>query len=267
MSDEQTMTLADHLGELRRRLIVSVAAIAAGFLVCYYFSEGLYDVLSAPLKPALPEGTDFIAFTGVTEPFFVYMKVAFVGGVILSSPVVLYQVWAFIAPGLYDNERRWFIGVVAASVVLFSGGALFAYFVVFPFAFEYLLGFSKDDLRPVLSMGLYFSLVTRLLIAFGVAYQMPLVVLVLSRLGIVTSRQLLRWWRYALILILVASAVLTPTPDVFNQLLMAGPLMVLYAVSVVIASVFGRERKASEKEAGEPEEGGEGGEGEENKEE
>ncbi len=246
-STDERMSFTSHLEDLRKRLVISVAAIAVGFAVCYYFSEGLYTLLTRPLMPALPEGVDYLVFTGVVEPFFIYMKIGFLGGVVIASPVVLYQVWAFVAPGLYAGERRWFVAIVAASVVLFSGGALFAYFVVFPFAFKYLLSFSSDGLRPMLSMGLYFSLVTRLLLAFGAVFQMPLAVLVLARLGIVNHRQLLGWWRYALVGILIASAVLTPTPDVFNQMLMAGPLMFLYVVSIFIAKVFGK--KAAEEEA------------------
>lgn len=246
MSDtDKSMSFTAHLEELRKRLVVSVVAVVAGFLICYYFSEGLYGFLTRPLIPALPEGVDYLAFTGVVEPFFVYMKVAFLGGAILASPVILYQAWAFVAPGLYDTERKWFVLVVASSVALFTGGAFFAYFVVFPFAFKYLLGFSSESLKPVLSMGLYFSLVTRLLLAFGVVFQMPLAVLVLSRLGVVTAGQLLGWWRYALVGILVISALITPTPDIFNQMLMAGPLVFLYGVSILVAKFFGRERAAA----------------------
>jgi sec-independent protein translocase protein TatC len=255
---DERMSFTAHLEDLRKRLIVSVAAIAVGFAVCYYFSEGLYSLLTEPLLPALPEGVDYLVFTGVVEPFFIYMKIGFLGGVVLASPVVIYQVWAFVAPGLLSGERRWFLAIVAASFALFAGGAFFAYLVVFPFAFEYLLSFSSEGLKPMLSMGLYFSLVTRLLLAFGVVFQMPLVVLVLSKLGVVTHRQLIGWWRYALVGILVASAVLTPTPDVFNQMLMAGPLMFLYLVSIIIAKIFGR--KVSAQEAGEADD--DGGEGE-----
>lgn len=255
--NDNRMAFTEHLRELRKRLIISVLAVAAGFGVSYYFSVELYDILTTPLIPALPPGSEFLVFTGVVEPFFIYMKVGLLGGLILASPVVLYQLWAFVAPGLYANEKRWFVFTVFFSLILFTGGTLFAYFVVFPFAFKYLLSFSNDSLRPILSMGLYFSLVTRLMIAFGVVFQMPLVILVLARLGIVTTAQLLSWWRYALVLILVVSAIITPTPDVFNQMLMAGPLMILYMVSILIAKIFGKKK----------EEAGEGVEGEDKAEE
>lgn len=251
------MSFTGHLEELRKRLIISVVAVLAGFIVCYSFSDRLYNVLTSPLMPALPEDVDFLAFTGVVEPFFVYMKVGFLGGAILSSPVVIYQVWAFVAPGLFETERKWFISIVFASVVLFAGGALFAYMVVFPFAFKYLLGYSSESLKPVLSMGLYFSLVTRLLLAFGAVFQLPLAILVLARLGIVNTRQLLSWWRYALVGILVLSALITPTPDIFNQLLMAGPLMFLYGISIIVAAIFGKKKAPMEEPADESSRGNE----------
>lgn len=256
--NEKTMAFTEHLVELRKRLIISVAALGLGFSVCYYFSQHLYELLTGPLMPAMPEGTDFMVFTGVVEPFFVYLKVGFLGGAVIASPVVLYQVWAFVAPGLYQEERRWFLVVVVFSVVLFTSGALFAYLVVFPFAFKYLLSFASDELKPVLSMGLYFSMVTRLLLAFGGAFQLPLVILVLARLGLVTHKQLISWWRYALVLILISAAILTPTPDVMNQMLMAGPLMVLYVVSIVAAKFFGKKKPLEEEEEEKEEDEGPG---------
>ncbi|WKZ33451.1 MAG: twin-arginine translocase subunit TatC [Thermodesulfobacteriota bacterium] len=240
--EDGRMPLTEHLRELRRRLIYSVAAVAAGFIACYYFSERLYWLLASPLVSALPEGQDFMVFTGVVEPFFIYLKVALLGGIIAASPVVLYQAWVFVAPGLYNNERRWFLFTVFFSVVLFAGGAAFAFGVVFPFGFKYLLSYSTEGLKPFLSMGQYFSIATRLLVAFGLVFQLPLAMLVLSRLGIVSARQLALWWRYALVLILVASAVITPTPDIFNQMLMAGPLMVLYGIGIIVAWLFGKKK-------------------------
>ncbi|MFQ5441143.1 MAG: twin-arginine translocase subunit TatC [Thermodesulfobacteriota bacterium] len=243
-----TASLTAHLRELRKRIIISIAALAAGFIISYAFSDKLYHLLTGPLIPAMPEGFDFIAFTGVVEPFFVYIKVGFLGAVVLASPVILYEAWAFVAPGLYGNERRWFIALVVVSLLLFLSGVIFAFFVVFPFAFKYLLSYASEDLRPILSMNSYFSLVTRLLLAFGIVYQLPLAILVLARMGLVTAGQLVSWWRYAVLAIVTAAAVLTPTPDIFNQLLMAGPLLVLYALGVVVAKVFGKKKETVEEE-------------------
>lgn len=251
---EETSIIA-HLKELKKRLIVCIVALVVGFLVCYGFSDRLYDLLTGPLMPQLPEDSEFLVFTGVVEPFFIYLKVGFLGGAIFASPVLFHQVWAFVAPGLYDSEKRWFGLLVLGSLVLFLSGVFFAYFVVFPFGFKYLLSYASPDLKPILSMSSYFSLVTRLLLAFGIVYQLPLAMLVATRMGVVTPKKLLRWWRYALILIVAAAALITPTPDIFNQLLMAGPLVVLYAIGVVAAYAFGGKRTEEEEE---PEEGEEG---------
>ena len=243
LNERGSPAFIDHLRELRKRLIVCAVAASLGFFVSYYYSEGLYAVLTRPLVPALPEGERFLVFTGVTEPFFIYMKAGFLGGVVLASPVILYEAWAFVAPALYETEKRWFLAIVFSSLVLFAAGVLFAYFVVFPFGFRYLLTYANEGLRPMLSMGAYFSLVVWLLIAFGLVFQLPLAMLVLSRSGVVTAGQFLRWWRYAIIVIFVASAILTPTPDVFNQFLMAGPLVLLYALGLLAAYLFGKERE------------------------
>lgn len=241
--EDNRMSFTGHLRELRQRLIISVIAIAAGFLLSYYYSEQLFWFLASPLLEVMPEGQEYMVFTGVVEPFFIYVKIALLGGIVLASPVVLYEVWAFMAPGLYSNERRWFFFTVIFSVVLFVSGVAFAFEAVFSFGFKYLLNYSSKDLRPFLSMGQYFTISTRLLLAFGAIFQLPLAILVLSRLGIVSPRQLIGWWRYAIVAILITSAVLTPTPDIFNQLLMAGPLAVLYGAGVVVAFIFGKKRE------------------------
>jgi sec-independent protein translocase protein TatC len=243
MGQEKTMALTEHLAELRKRLIISVIAVGLGFFVAYNYSDRLYWVLASPLTEALPKGQDFLVFTGIVEPFFIYLKVGLLGGIILASPVVLYELWAFIAPALYREEKSWFALTVIFSLILFAGGTVFAFEVVFPFGFKYLLSYSAPGLKPFLSMGEYFSMATRLLLAFGLIFQLPLVMLVLSRIGVVTARQLASWWRYALVAIVIASAILTPTPDVFNQLLMAGPLVVLYGIGLGAAAIFGKKKK------------------------
>lgn len=240
--EDNRMSFTGHLAELRKRLIISVIAVAIGFGVAYNYSTVLYTLLARPLVSVLPKGQEYLVFTGVVEPFFIYLKAGFLGGVALASPVVLYEIWAFVAPGLYREEKKWFVSIVVFSLVLFLSGALFAYLVVFPFGFKYLLSYTTAALKPMLSMGEYFSMVTKLLIAFGVIFQLPLAILVLARLGVVTARQLVSWWRYAIVVILIVSAVLTPTPDILNQLLMAGPLAVLYVVGIIVAKIFGKKK-------------------------
>ncbi len=240
------LPLTSHLRELRKRLVICFVAAASGFAVSYYYSERLYGVLVAPLMQALPPEAGYLVFTGVAEPFFIYFKAGLLGGVVLASPVILYEMWAFAAPGLYAKERAWFAAIVLASLILFASGVSFAYFVVFPFAFKYLLSFSTVELKPMISMSGYFSLATWLLLAFGAVFQLPLAMLVLSMLGAVGASQFIRWWRYAIVAILAAAAVLTPTPDVVNQMLMAGPLIVLYALGVILAAIFGKKKDAVE---------------------
>jgi len=248
MTDEQESAarLTGHLRELRKRLIISIVALVIGFAISYFFSDRLYDILVSPLLPAMPGGSEFVAFTGVAEPFFVYIKVGLLGGAALASPVIFYEIWAFVAPGLYKSEKRWFLLTVVFSCLLFISGLLFAFFVVFPFAFKYLLGYSGPRLKPFISMNSYFSLVTRLLIAFGLVYQLPLAMLVLARMGLVTAARFLSWWRYAIIAIVIVAAVLTPTPDAFNQMLMAGPLLVLYFLGILLAKIFGKKKPEPE---------------------
>ncbi len=238
-SNDDRMGLMSHLKELRKRLIVCLLAVCAAFVLTYSFSEYIYGLLAMPLLDSLPPENDFMAFAGVVEPFFTYLKAAIVAAIILASPVILYEVWGFVAPGLYKDERRWFVPVVVVSTLMFAGGVLFAHRIVFPFGFKFLLGFAGDDMRPFLSMGLYFSFATKLLLAFGVVFEMPLFSLVLTRLGIVNGPMLLRGWKYALFLAVVVGALLTP-PDVVSQALMAGPIMVLYGISIIVSYVFKR---------------------------
>jgi len=253
--NDRSMAFTEHLRELRKRLVISVIASLFGFAVAYYYSAELYHFLAMPLLPSLPPGQDFMIFTGVVEPFFIYMKVGFVGGVVLASPVILFEVWSFVAPALYRTERLWFVFIVFFSVILFLAGTAFAYLVVFPFGFKYMMGYSSPELKPLISMSEYFSMITKFLLAFGIIFQLPLAMLVLARLGIVTWRKLVSWWRYAIVVTLVASAVLTPTPDIFNQLLMAGPIMALYIVGIVVAVIFGKKKKDADGDDSAPEAG------------
>jgi sec-independent protein translocase protein TatC len=235
------LNLVGHLQELRKRLIRAVIAVAVAFVFTYTFSEELYAFLAAPVLAALPPENQFLAFTGVVEPFYTYLKVAITAAIILASPVIFYQIWAFTAPGLLTDERRWFFPVVFFSVCFFLIGVAFAYYIVFPVAFKFLLSYAADELKPLLSMGLYFSFATKMLIAFGAIFEMPLFVLVLSRLGIVTAAKLIGWWKYALLSSVVVGAILTP-PDVFSQTLMAAPIIVLYIISIGVAHFFGKKK-------------------------
>lgn len=236
--------LISHLREVRTRVVYSVVAILIAFGFSYPFSEYFFEILTGPLLPALPEGNS-LAYTGIVEPFFTYLKVAFCASFIFASPVVLYQFWAFIAPALYDKEKKVFVIIVIFSALLFYSGSYFAYGFIFPVGFDYLIKFAGTDVVPVITMGGYFSLATKLLIAFGLIFQIPLVILVLSLLGVVTAKMLLGWWRYALLGSVIISALLTP-PDVISQVLMAVPMMGLYFAGIVIAYFFGKKKDVGE---------------------
>ncbi len=249
--DEETkLPFTDHLEELRKRLIISVIAVAAGFIVSYFFSKQLFEILMKPLIVALPPRSTLI-FTSLPEAFFTYLKVSLLAGIFIASPVVLYEIWAFISPGLYKHEKRYVIPFVFFSSIFFIGGALFGYFVVFPFGFKFFLGFATDYIRPMPTIKEYFGFCAKLLFAFGVIFELPLFVLFLARLGIINDRILRKQRKYAILLVFIASAILTP-PDVMTQLMMAGPLLALYEISIWVAKIFGKKPNVEEEEDDEP---------------
>lgn len=239
---EKPMTLMGHLNELRSRLTRCVIAALLGFAVCYGVSDLIFAELMKPLTAALPEGSKLI-FTALPEAFFTYMRVAFVAGLFLTSPYIFYQIWAFIAPGLYDEEKRHAVPIAITSAVFFIAGAAFCYFVVFPFAFTFFMGFATDIIQPMPSLGEYLSFSLKLLLAFGLIFEMPLFTFFLSRMGVVTAAMMRSVRRYAILGVFIVAAILTP-PDVMSQLLMAGPMLLLYEISILIAATFGRRPKA-----------------------
>lgn len=236
-----TMSIIEHLEELRTRLIKILIASALGFAVCYWMSEWLFSLLMKPLLDALPGKT--LIFTGVTEGFFTYLKVGIIAGIFLAAPYIIYQIWAFVAPGLFKREKKILIPISIISAVFFVGGALFGYFVVFPFGFQFLIGkFSSDVIQAMPSIKEYLSLATKMLIAFGVIFELPLVIFVLARIGIVDHKFLRKYRKYAILGAFIVGAILTP-PDVITQLMMAGPLIVLYEISIWVAYFFGKKKK------------------------
>lgn len=239
MSESQ-MPFTEHLEELRRRLIYSAIAVAVGFVACYFFKEKIFVWLMRPLLQALPEGQGrTLIYTAPHEAFLTYLKVSFIGGVALAIPVILYQFWRFVAPGLYEQERHYLYPVVILSTVFFVGGASFGYFVVFPYGFEFFASFATDYIAPMISTKEFLSFSSRLLLAFGLIFELPLVSFFLAKMGILKASFLRRQRKYAIVVIFVIAALLTP-PDVFTQTLMAGPLLILFESSVWIAHFFGR---------------------------
>ncbi|MBT8342230.1 MAG: twin-arginine translocase subunit TatC [Desulfatitalea sp.] len=244
MNDMQQQPFTVHLEELRSRLIKAGIAVGVGFLICYFFKQQLFEILTAPLVQVMKPG-DHLIYTNLPEAFFTFLKAAFIAGLMLASPVVLYQFWMFVAPGLYDKERRLVMPILFLSTLFFAGGALFGYFVVFPIGFEFFLSFASDTIRPMPSMKEYLGFASKLLLAFGIAFELPLVITCLARLGIVSTAFLRRYRKYAVLLFFLGSAILTP-PDVISQIFMAVPLMLLYELSIIGASIFGKKKVAVE---------------------
>jgi sec-independent protein translocase protein TatC len=238
MDENDKIPFTAHLEELRTRLIHCAIAIGVGFAIAYLFKEKLFHILTRPLIRVMERG-DTLIFTGIPEAFFTYLKVSLLAGILLAVPVIAYEFWMFVAPGLYKNERRLIIPIAFISAVFFVGGALFGYVIVFPYGFKFLLGFATETLRPLPSMKEYLSFATKLLIAFGVVFELPLVLTFLARLGIVSVSFLKKNRKYALLLFFIGSALLTP-PDVVTQIMMSVPLMLLYEVSIIGARIFGR---------------------------
>lgn len=240
MSQEK-MPFSSHLQELRKRLIVCFIAVGIGFVISYFFSKEIFELLSKPLLKVMPEGQKMV-FIALPEAFLTYLKIALVSGIILSSPMIFYQIWMFITPGLHQTEQRYVLPFVVFSTLFFAGGTLFGYLVVFPLGFKFFMGFTSDYIRPLPSIREYLSFSLKLLIAFGVVFQLPLFSFFLSRLGIVDAKMLRSKQKYAILLIFVVAAVFTP-PDVATQLMMAGPLIVLYEIGIWVAKVFGKKKK------------------------
>jgi len=243
--DEKKLPLTAHLQELRSRLIASFIAIGIGFIVCYTFSQTLFDILAKPLFKLLPQGGSLI-FTSVAEAFFTYMKVAFIGGLILASPFVLYQIWAFVAPGLYRHEKRYVLPLLFGGSFFFLLGILFGYFIALPVGFRFLLGYAADLIKPMPSMKEYLSFSVKFLLAFGLVFEFPVVLVMLARIGIIDAKMMAKQRKYAILLIFIFAAVITP-PDLISQLIMAFPLIGLYELSILLAKIFGKKTKLGTK--------------------
>jgi sec-independent protein translocase protein TatC len=242
----KSMSLMGHLSELRSRLVRILIIVLLGFFACYAVSDTLFGELVKPLAASMPPGSKLI-FTALPEAFFVYMKVAFVASLFLTSPYIFYQIWAFVAPGLYEEERRHIVPLAAFSAFFFLSGAAFCYFAVFPIVFQFFMSFATDTILPMPSLDEYLSFALKLLIAFGFIFEMPLFAFFLARIGILTSAHLRRWRKYAILGSVIIGALLTP-PDVPSQLIMAGVILVLYEASIWIMAAAQKKAKKTDKE-------------------
>ena len=220
------MHFTAHLGELRSRLIRSLIAVVLGFGLCYAFSQRLLEFLWRPMGREL-------VFIAPTEAFFAHLKVAFLAGLVLAWPYICYEVWSFVAPGLYESERRYTLPFVIGATAMFLLGGTFVYTLILPYGMAFLLGYGGAFLVPMISVGAYVSFSLRLFIAFGAMFELPLVIVLLSKIGLVTPQMLSKNRKYVIVLSFVVAAVLTP-PDVFTQMLMAVPLLALFEISIVL---------------------------------
>ncbi len=234
------MTFLQHLEELRKRLIRALAGLVVGFLLCLTVARTVYGWLVRPVVEVLPEG-EKLAFTQLTDPFLLYLKVSFLTGIFLMAPYIVLQLWLFIAPGLYERERRYAVPFILFSSLFFIGGGLFAYYIVLPPACRFFIEQGLDwDFQPVITARELLSFESKILLGMGFVFQMPILTFFLARLGIVTTGFLLRNFKYAILVIFILAAILTPTPDVVTQSLFAAPMIVLYLLSILVTAVFGR---------------------------
>jgi len=248
------MTFLEHLEDLRKRLWYSFVAIFIAVIPAWMFSQDIFKALSKPVTQFLPEGMK-MAFTSLSAPFMLYIKVAFLTALFATSPFIFLQLWYFIAPGLYQKEKKYVVPFVAFTSIFFLAGAAFGYFVMFPWACRFFLKMGSD-FTPVLTVDTYFSFSLKLLLGIALVFELPTLVYFLSKIGLITSRWMIRNFKYAVLAIFVIAAVITPTPDMVTQSILAVPMLALYGLGILIAFFFGkesrtrREKKAEDSTAG-----------------
>lgn len=235
------MTFLEHLDELRQRIIWAILSLLVAFVLCFTFSTHIFEFLMGPLRMALPPGGELIA-TKVPEVFVLHMKMSFFVAIFVASPLWLSQVWLFIAPGLYENEKKFAVPFILFGTVFFVAGAVFAHYLVFPIAVRFFATFGSPDVQIKLTVSEVFAFYAKVILAAGVMFQIPTVVFLLARMGLISAGFLWRNFKYAVLIIFIVAAVLTP-PDVVTQTLLAAPMTALYLFSIVVAWVVGRERQ------------------------
>ena len=232
------MSLLEHLDELRKRVLHSTVAVAVAFLICWPFADSIYGFLERPIKRLLPPDAKLV-FTGVTDPFILYIKVAALAAVFFAAPYLLYQLWKFVAPGLYRRERLYVLPFIFFGSVFFLGGGAFAYYIAFPFAADFLLHVG-ERFEPMLTIERYFRFLLTIILGLGLMFELPVVIFLLAQMGLVTPRFLLRHFRWAVLIIFTVAAVITPTPDVFNLCLFALPTIGLYLLGIGASALVTR---------------------------
>ena len=238
--------LKPHIADLRKRLMVSGACLIVMFFACFFFYEPILGWMMVPVEAVLPPNSQMVAVE-IQETFFTALKVAFFSGFIVSLPVIFWQMWLFLAPGLYEHEKKLVVPFVFFATLMFLVGASFAYYIVVPFGFEFLVNFGSAVVTVLPSIGKYVGFFTKLLFGFGIAFELPVITFFLAKIGLVDDQMLKNFFKYAVVIIFIVASLLTP-PDVLTQFLMAGPLILLYIVSIYIAKVFNPAPKYDEDE-------------------
>ena len=255
--EEARMSFWGHLEELRKRLVRSLILIAVGFGVCFNYSEDILRVLMWPMNTKLTilfkypflsivpnEVQQKLHYTTLIEPFWSHLKIALIAGIMLVFPFIMYQLWKFLSPGLLPKERRYVGAFVFFSTLFFAVGVLFCYLLMLPFAIPFLLGYKTENLIAIIKIGDYIDFVLKFLLASGVVFELPLVIVLLSRMGVVSPDWLAKYRKYAFLGAFIVGAILTPTPDMFNQTILSIPIYLLYEVGILFARIFGKKKKS-----------------------
>ncbi len=244
-----TMGFLDHLEELRSRLVYSIAAVAVGFFACWWKVEVIYEIMQRPIMNALKANgmSEKLVYLNPTEPFNLYLKIAALAGLFLTSPFVLYQVWMFISPGLYRNEKRYVVPFMVSTITLFAAGGYFGYKVVYPRALDFLIHFGRQ-FQPMITIGEYTSLFLSIILGMGLIFEMPILIFFLALMGIVSAGFMWKNFRYSILVIFIIAAIVTPTPDVLNMCIFAAPMIALYVFSIAIAWAVHPKQRRTRKE-------------------
>ena len=243
------MGFLDHLEELRRRIVYSIAAVALGFFACWWKVEKIYDIMQRPIMDALRNNgmSEKLVYLNPTEPFNLYLKIAALAGLFLTSPFVLYQVWMFISPGLYRNEKRYVVPFMVSTIALFSAGGYFGFKIVYPAALNFLISFGKQ-FQPMITIKEYTELFLSIILGMGLIFEMPILVFFLALMGIVTAGWMWKNFRYSILIIFIVAAIVTPTTDILNMCIFAAPMIALYALSIGIAYLVHPKQRAARRE-------------------
>jgi sec-independent protein translocase protein TatC len=256
--EEQKMSLIEHLSELRKRIVICLVALVIAFIFTFNYSEQIFKLLLFPLdytpKISLNDGLVFVpdqklhstklVFLGPAEAFWMNMKVALVSGFVLTIPIIFLQIWKFVAPGLHQHEKKYIVVFVVSATFLFLIGIGFCYFIVLPFAMGFLLNYKVGDfLMPMLSVGLYVDFLLKFLLAFGFVFELPVLIVITTRMGLISPQTLKKYRKIAIVLAFVVAAIITPTPDAFNQTLMAIPMIILYELGIWVSILINKKRE------------------------